>query len=78
MSENELKALISVILPGHFSRNHSKCDLQEEAIRWLLANGLHLSHEFTLIELDDGSYAVVTIENRCDCCFDRSLIQRKK
>ncbi|VDK67874.1 unnamed protein product [Litomosoides sigmodontis] len=62
MSEDELEALIKVISPGRVSQNHSKSDLQEIAILWVLENGLRVSHEFTV----DGSYGVVVADgNEC-------------
>ncbi|KAM3723802.1 Cadherin-7 [Dirofilaria immitis] len=68
MSENELKTVIEVISPGQYFQKQSKLDLQEAAIYWILRNGLSLSHEFTLIEMDDGSYGVLMDKNGCSCC----------
>uniref|UniRef100_A0A915PBG7 DUF4283 domain-containing protein n=1 Tax=Setaria digitata TaxID=48799 RepID=A0A915PBG7_9BILA len=75
MSENELEAVIKVIFPGRSLRKHTKLDLQEEGIHWLLNNGLRLSHEFILIELGDGSYGVLTHKNKCSCC-QRSVLSK--
>ncbi|EFO27459.2 hypothetical protein LOAG_01030 [Loa loa] len=68
MSENELEAVTKVFSPGRFFQKHSKLDLQEEIIHWILENGLRIDHEFTLLEMDDGSYGILTDENGCSCC----------
>uniref|UniRef100_A0A0R3RNH4 Histone-lysine N-methyltransferase SETMAR n=1 Tax=Elaeophora elaphi TaxID=1147741 RepID=A0A0R3RNH4_9BILA len=68
MSMAELEAVVNVISPGRFLQRHSKSDLQEEVIHWILENGLRVSHQFTLIEMDDGSCGVLSGKNGCTCC----------
>ncbi|KAL4002887.1 hypothetical protein ACH3XW_5315 [Acanthocheilonema viteae] len=68
MSESELEAVVKVISPGRSLQKRSKSDLQEEVIRWVLENGLRVSHEFTVIEMDDGNYGVIVDKNGCTCC----------
>ncbi|CAG9540521.1 unnamed protein product [Cercopithifilaria johnstoni] len=68
MSDKELEAAIKVISPDRLLQKYSKSDLQEELIHWILENGLRVSHEFTVIEMDDGSNNVNTNINECNCC----------
>ncbi|KAK6101160.1 hypothetical protein QQG55_3530 [Brugia pahangi] len=68
MSENELEVVIKVISPGRLLQKHSKSDLQEEVIHWVLENGLRVTHEFTLIEMGDDNYGLLTDKNDCSCC----------
>ncbi|CAI4231230.1 unnamed protein product [Auanema sp. JU1783] len=86
MNDDELDAITAIAIPGRQVHQLLRNEKQEICMKWLFANGLSMSHEFTLAINEDGEcFILLSPKKHCQCCtkddniaslrsFDKSVI----
>ncbi|PAV76384.1 hypothetical protein WR25_07405 [Diploscapter pachys] len=68
MNDEELAALLAVVMPGRTIDGLRKDERQEMCIKWLFANSLSMNHEFTFDRQEDEVFVLMNNRKPCSCC----------